>query len=870
MIRIQVGLFLAVTFLCSLAQAQIAGEVESIGFGNTYRPACWTPMVVRLRPGSNDTGTYQIQVIQEDLDRDRAIFVRPITLTGNGRDQRFWCYFQPQSTVNKYDSTEFHGLPDVTQGGNLKQLQQALKVYLCTSSGKQLAQLPITPAIANIEATNTKRGVKLILFVTDGSAIPNYREYEDPNTAGIVEEVAFVTVKPWELPEDVRGFDAIDGIVWSSATPPDPSIAADEPRYRAIQQYVRAGGKLVICQPMEWQRALLWGDMLPVNYPKFGDSQGVERKADLAPLNELAHAPSTQPPVARRDEPLSTNAEKALNQLTAPKDANAPIRDGWAIPQGPFTFGLAEAKPDARVDEPMIDWGNKMKTPWLVRRPYGCGETIWVAQDLGDPTITRSARTGWTYVWDKVFDWKNDEKFYTSTTPEADKRDYASAFGTDLGASLLRGMEQGETMAWLIGVAVTFFIGYWLLAGPGSYFYLARVKKASMSWVAFAAAAIAATLLTLLVVKLVLRGAPKLQHVTLMRMGPTGPAVAFSRIGLYVKQDAVMNLELRDTVPDSVSYVAPYPIHPGHVNENASEFAANLQYEVPVREPGAPDATLLKMPFRSTMKKLETRWTGDVTPRVSGSNLALSDDPKHGHISGKITNNTGKLLRNIYIAYNTPEFGETRDIIVYIPSMADGTSIDLGAKDFPVQKVDRTPDPNNKFIGRPEDNMRVWGYLGTGHAEGDWERYWDTPMRNENVTALSDIVRVDDLANPIPHSFPELSFFERLGPVKNLNGGYGKENRFERMRRGAREWDMSQSIAAGDVVVIAQSDDAPLPYPFVVDGDVTGGKGTVFYQFSLALDRSALAPPATQPSARIEDRNQKAEVRMEETRAGVR
>ncbi len=86
----------------------------------------------------------------------------------------------------------------------------------------------------------------------------------------------------------------------------------------------------------------------------------------------------------------------------------------------------------------MIDWGNNIKTPWLVRRPYGCGETVWVAQDLGDPAITRSARTGWTYVWDKVFDWKNDEKFYTNTTPEVDKRDYATAYGNDLGTTLLR------------------------------------------------------------------------------------------------------------------------------------------------------------------------------------------------------------------------------------------------------------------------------------------------------------------------------------------------------------------------------------------------------------------------------------------------
>src|SRR5688500_5032991 len=82
----------------ALARGQASGEVESVGFNNFYRPDCWTPMVVRLKSETGRSGTYQLQVVQEDLDRDRVVYSRNITLTGNlegqsQREERFWMYF---------------------------------------------------------------------------------------------------------------------------------------------------------------------------------------------------------------------------------------------------------------------------------------------------------------------------------------------------------------------------------------------------------------------------------------------------------------------------------------------------------------------------------------------------------------------------------------------------------------------------------------------------------------------------------------------------------------------------------------------------------------------------------------------------------
>src|SRR5690242_10443358 len=71
---------------CSLflssAFAQVSGSVESVGFQNNYRPDCWTPMVVVLKAETEKSADYLIRVRQEDMDRDRPVYTRTVTVTG--------------------------------------------------------------------------------------------------------------------------------------------------------------------------------------------------------------------------------------------------------------------------------------------------------------------------------------------------------------------------------------------------------------------------------------------------------------------------------------------------------------------------------------------------------------------------------------------------------------------------------------------------------------------------------------------------------------------------------------------------------------------------------------------------------------------
>jgi hypothetical protein len=784
----------------SVALAQVRGEVESIGFQNRYRPDCWTPMTIKIVPETNKTDVYQIQVRQEDLDRDRPIFTRTISVTGNTegqvREQRFRAYFLPQPTRG--------GLPDARDGTQtLADLDAQLTVNLCTASGKVIARLPITSSITNIDPKpgmwDTRRGTRFILAVTEGRSQPVYL---DPTTAtglvGVVENVQLVLVRPDELPENVIGYDAIDGIVWLNADPASLKTGAEE-KWRALDSYVRGGGRLVICQTPEWQKTLQFGELLPVQIEGVGDLN------EPQPLRDLA-----QPP------PGSTAVSGNLVTSRA--------RDAWALLRPPFRVARAQPKPGAVVDT-WIDWPDKSRTPYIARQRVSLGSVTWVAQDLADPAITATARTGWPYVWDAVFDWNDDPVVLTNVISERDVGRYAQGLGVDIGFSLIHGMDLDSKTAWLITLAIVFFIAYWLVAGPGVFGYLVSRRRTEMSWFAFAAAALVATGLTVLLVKLTLRGPPELKHFTVVRAAPDAPAKVTSRFGLYIPRDGLQRIELRDAAPNTVSTISAFPIHFAYLQ--GERGVQGPEYRVPVVEATSNEPASVEIPYSSTMKKLQTTWRGQVEGKVEGS-AALR---QVGFIEGSITNGTGKRLRNVYIAFNFPGEGgfDTGKWVLYLPSWDAGITLDLN-KEFNLR------DDGQRFLGGLTDTMNPdRGRKVKGRVDFDWAPYWYGKLR----TGLMGDNNFNDTNDAVRRTLPMLSFFESLPPSKNEGN---RTDRFELLRRGGRYLDISHILSAGAMVVLAEAErnEAPLPLPLSVEGEPVTGSGNTFYQFILPLDHSKL------------------------------
>lgn len=802
--------------LAAVAGAQATGDVESVGFGGGfYRPSVWTPMLVRLRATTSASGTYKLVVVQEDLDKDHVLFSEKIPLQGNAegggapKDQRFWMYFIPEPTdVNK------GGIPQNQRGADLN---AALKVFLCTESGKELQQLNITQPVQSIDGG--ERGNRLVLFIAAQSK-PITSEFA--GVRGLAEELMPATISEQSLasslPENVIGYDAVDAIVWLDA---NPSYLSDL-QEQAIKQFIRRGGKFVVCQtgrPVLWQTIRdRWADLLPVNVTE------IAKTANLDALTRIAKGGHES--VFKRDHPgYSGDSGKTF----------------WTLTKGPFDIAHAQPKTGAYVAEMDGAW------PYIVHGAYGRGEVTWVAQDLGEANLTGIGEESekWLWVWDKVFDWPDDPAPHLDmlkTDEEPAQMLYDKGGTADMGYAERNGMELESTGAALVALAVLFFIIYWAAAGPGSYLLLAAKKKSGVSWFAFAIVAIVATASTVLIVRLVLRGPPKIKHVSYVSICPDSPALVRSEFGLYIPRDGAQKVELKETSPDSPSYVTAFPLHPGHIGSTEG-YTAYQEYEVPVT-----DAKSIEMPYRSTLKKFEACWVGQMSG-IEGKAQASPD--KNRRIAGTLVNKSGKLLNNVYLIFRYPKSAQTdayssvpttEDVLYYYgATWAPDESLDLDKTLGPLGK-----DSNSRLGGiasnggtvQFESGKSVWAVIATPDTTSltmpNWNNHWYRILHSG--MSSYDIKKYLDEDGKLPVAFPLLSIFGRIPTIAARSR---EELGLNVLRRGKRQLDASAAVSAGQLLILAQAD-GELPIPVEVEGDRVKGEGITYYQFILPFDRSKL------------------------------
>jgi hypothetical protein len=387
--------------------------------------------------------------------------------------------------------------------------------------------------------------------------------------------------------------------------------------------------------------------------------------------------------------------------------------------------------------------------------------------------------------------------------------------------------------AYLITVAIGFFVVYWLVAGPGLYGYLVTKKQSHLSWFMFGATALVATVLTVIIFRLVVRGPPELRHVSVVRAAPDEPAMVYSRFGLYIPRDGDQKIEMKDVAANSISMINAFAIHPRYVTGDASQVIPQQYY---VNVGGDPaEGSFLTIPYRSTLKKFEARWTGDLAKRIEGSGKLIDGQDM---IEGNLTNGTEKKLKNIYIAFKYPSDTANgplgADQVLYLPTWDPGITIDLQKELKTGSDGKPTPYVDQDKGTIPEKGMKVRGTIDVY-----WKPYWFAAFIPNQMGEVDS----DDSARNVRRSFPMLSLFDRIKPEPNKP--QDPHSRIELLRRGARNLDCSASLASGQLIVLAQVDDDPLPFPLEVDGDETRGTGTTFYQFILPLDHTAVSKPPT-------------------------
>jgi hypothetical protein len=640
--------------------------------------------------------------------------------------------------------------------------------------------------------------------------MPAWNEWQDEqNLLGVMEDAYVVQMSVRDLPENPIAYDAVDTIVWDNVDPADLKRGNDY-KFRALQDFVRRGGHLVICQSPQWQQYSEFGELLPV------DLKGIDSKKDLQPLHGLSGWSGSKYP---QDPNSRTNQTIEL-------------KDPWDQVKGPFTLARAQANPGTIVDE-WIDWDDKGtdRTPFIVRKPYGLGAVTWVAQDLGDTSITSFVKQGWASVWNRVFDWKDTPIVVDKYTGQNEKDRFARGGTVDIGRPFADPsiLNLTGTVSSLVALAVAFFIIYWVVAGPGIFAYLVNRRRQNLSWFGFTLSAMIATLVTVLIVRLVVRGPPELKHNSVVEEATGQPELVRSSFGLYIKQDGDQRIELMNAACGAVTTLSPLPINPDFVKSPEDSTSA-IDYQVPVRDISTDDPPALTIYYRNTAKKFEANWVGQPSGRIEGTPKAVEQK----YLDGNLTNGTGQLLQDVYIAFKYPGGPDSIDWVYWMKEWQPGVSIDLAREFYENEKKERPPFPSRDHGIRPNAGpSRIIGRL-----INDWQtELWEPMLKGKaSVSGEGEVSDVYD-------SFVLASLFDRMAPIRNM---MDTQDRVEVLRRGARHLDRSTAIAAGSLVIICHvPEKSPMPVPLEVEGEKITGDGNVFYQFVLPVDRSALEAAAT-------------------------
>ncbi|HEX2974279.1 MAG TPA: hypothetical protein VHP11_18235 [Tepidisphaeraceae bacterium] len=290
----------------------------------------------------------------------------------------------------------------------------------------------------------------------------------------------------------------------------------------------------------------------------------------------------------------------------------------------------------------------------------------------------------------------------------------------------------------------------------------------------------------------------------------------------------MQRVELKETEPKRASYVFPYPKHPDHFVSESSGFTAYLEYEVPMRDRNSGEATAINVPYRSTLKKLEARWVGRLPASIEGQ-ARLGDNG----LAGRLRNSLGVDLHNVFMIYlPSPEMED--DMTIFIPDSETGAA-------WPKDKILDLADIYTRTVQDlsqwrdtlPPNQAGIRNFLNLGWMAHDvWGRDFANRLGSEEYSNADRAALL-------------LSIYDRLKPRMGERRAEGPNTRYELLRRSARHLDASGAISGGNLLVFAQSDrNSPLPFPLEVEGRRVPGKGTIYYQFIVPMQRSGAA---TQP-----------------------
>jgi hypothetical protein len=254
------------------------------------------------------------------------------------------------------------------------------------------------------------------------------------------------------LPTEWFGYDAVDLMVLTTENNVFlDKLAADRTRWKAVGDWVRRGGRLVI--------SVAW------------------RNQDK--VHALLQSKTWQPPLP---DLLSPNGQVEISQLFGVRTWSGEARDTPFPAVGQEAVRVA--KLNAGRDVEVLISERNGEEPVMVRVPYGLGSVTLVGLDLDKGPF--SVWHGRVQFWKALLSKLGPRVVVPPDDPHGIRNAVFMDTGTDLTTSLQRDLDKFDVAVISFGWVALFILLYILVVGPVDYLILKKVfKHLEWTWITF-------------------------------------------------------------------------------------------------------------------------------------------------------------------------------------------------------------------------------------------------------------------------------------------------------------------------------------------------------------------------------------------------
>ena len=632
--RVKKPAFLCVILATFLGPVAARGTIEltvtQAGFptmtaGPVVRNGAWMPVIVDLDLINQQAFDGALRVAQFDNDGDECFDRVEVHLRADTGGSKRFILFVP---------------------ANPKHGQGRLVVELRNDEGgaaEVLTQGELTYRASPIQQPTVIPDDHILILSVSPGTIGRVQDLVAMNKAGAYARPINVGhLSPTELPELWIGLEAVDYIVWDDAHPEDLT----ERQLGALLDWVRRGGTLLIAASRSAGSLTLTKPLNAVLPVEVGEIVSVDK------LREV-RSKLLAPPVDDRGREVSSAEWLDVDFRVRVEVARCTLREA----------ATAVAYEEA-IDSPVV-----------TRRREGLGYVVFSAVTLKD---LFSAPGDAAKFFEKLFylvRWDN---------PEAGQADPVPLFPKVVSAISFAG--KGGLYLFVAGISS---VAYLVLATFASWSLLTRKGWRHFSWNAFALVAIAASVISVLLVRSKQGFGETLHQVSIVDLeGGSLVGHATALFGLKTSVDKELDVwlpadRLGDTEPGSTKcYLRPLP--GAHVlAEAGAGFADPGEYRV---VPGS--AVVDNVRIRATLKQFEGYWSGLLEGELSGEVFTRGREIAEGSY---IINDLGVELKDCWLLhalFDADEVSGFRRDSIYAYDLgqlpADGARIPLRPLCYPL------------------------------------------------------------------------------------------------------------------------------------------------------------------------------------------